>query len=57
MSDYEFTLSLRIRHPRMDPSVITSELSIEPSTPGRPAIDASTPSAMRSRARTGKAIG
>jgi hypothetical protein len=30
MSDYEFTLSLRIRHPRMDPSVISEELSIKP---------------------------
>jgi Domain of unknown function (DUF4279) len=30
MSDYEFALSLRIRHPRIDPSVITAELGIEP---------------------------
>jgi len=30
MSDYEFTLSLRIRHPRIDPSIITDELGIEP---------------------------
>jgi hypothetical protein len=30
MSEYEFTLSLRIRHPRIDPCVITQELSIEP---------------------------
>jgi hypothetical protein len=30
MSDYEFTLSLRIRHPRVDPSVITEALGISP---------------------------
>jgi hypothetical protein len=30
MSDYEFTLSLRIRHPRIDPSMITDELGIKP---------------------------
>lgn len=30
MSDYEFTMSLRIRHPRIDPAEITDSLGIEP---------------------------
>jgi hypothetical protein len=30
MSDYEFTLSLRIRHPSIEPAVITQKLGIEP---------------------------
>jgi hypothetical protein len=30
MSDYEFTLSLRIRHPDVDPSVITEALGLQP---------------------------
>jgi hypothetical protein len=30
MSDYEFTLSLRIRHPRIDPAAITTDLGIKP---------------------------
>lgn len=30
MSDYEFTMSLRIRHPHVDPAVVTSTLGIEP---------------------------
>jgi hypothetical protein len=30
MSDYEFMMSLRIRHPRIDPAQITLELRIEP---------------------------
>lgn len=30
MSDYEFMMSLRIRHPRIDPAEITRVLSIEP---------------------------
>jgi hypothetical protein len=30
MSDYEFTISLRIRHPSIAPSEITSALGIEP---------------------------
>jgi hypothetical protein len=30
MSDYEFALSLRVRHPRIDPSAITAELGIKP---------------------------
>ncbi len=30
MSDYEFTLSLSVRHPRIDPAAITEELGIEP---------------------------
>jgi Domain of unknown function (DUF4279) len=30
MSDYEFTISLRIRHPSIEPSEITSALGIEP---------------------------
>jgi hypothetical protein len=30
MSDYEFTLSLGIRHPRIDPAAITAELGIKP---------------------------
>jgi hypothetical protein len=30
MSDYEFTVSLRIRHPSIDPSRITQTLGIEP---------------------------
>jgi hypothetical protein len=30
MSAYEFTISLRIRHPRIDPEVITRTLGIEP---------------------------
>lgn len=30
MSDYEFTISLRIRHPDIAPSEITSALGIEP---------------------------
>ena len=30
MSDYEFTISLRIRHPGIEPSEITSALGIEP---------------------------
>jgi hypothetical protein len=29
MSDYEFMMSLRIRHPRIDPAQITSTLGIE----------------------------
>jgi Domain of unknown function (DUF4279) len=30
MSDYEFMISLRIRHPRIDPAQITRVLGIEP---------------------------
>jgi hypothetical protein len=30
MSDYEFTISLCVRHPTIDPSVITQALGIEP---------------------------
>ena len=30
MSDYEFMMSLRIRHPDIDPAVITRALGIEP---------------------------
>ena len=30
MSEYEFTLSLRLRHPTIDPSRITQTLGIEP---------------------------
>jgi hypothetical protein len=30
MSEYEFTLSLRLRHPAIDPSRITQTLGIEP---------------------------
>jgi Domain of unknown function (DUF4279) len=30
MSEYEFTVSLRIRHPRIEPSKITEELGIRP---------------------------
>jgi hypothetical protein len=30
MSDYEFMMSLRIRHPRIDPTEITRVLGIEP---------------------------
>jgi hypothetical protein len=30
MSDYEFTISLGIRHPRIEPAEITQTLSIEP---------------------------
>lgn len=30
MSDYEFMMSLRIRHPRIDPAEITRVLGIEP---------------------------
>jgi Domain of unknown function (DUF4279) len=30
MSEYEFTISLRIRHPDIDPSSITQALAIEP---------------------------
>ena len=30
MSDYEFTMSLRIRHPHIDPAEITRNLGIEP---------------------------
>jgi hypothetical protein len=30
MSDYEFTISLCVRHPTIDPSVITQSLGIEP---------------------------
>jgi Domain of unknown function (DUF4279) len=30
MSEYEFTVSLRLRHPAIDPSTITQTLSIEP---------------------------
>lgn len=30
MSEYEFTISLRMRHPSIDPSQITSTLGIEP---------------------------
>jgi hypothetical protein len=30
MSEYEFTISLRLRHPAIDPSKITRTLSIEP---------------------------
>jgi hypothetical protein len=30
MSDYEFMMSLRIRHPNIDPAEITRELCIEP---------------------------
>ena len=30
MSDYEFTMSLRIRHPSIDPAEITRNLGIEP---------------------------
>ena len=30
MSDYEFTVSLRLRHPAIDPSKITQTLGIEP---------------------------
>jgi hypothetical protein len=30
MSDYEFTMSLRIRHPGIDPALITQTLGLEP---------------------------
>ncbi|MGH8294863.1 MAG: DUF4279 domain-containing protein [Steroidobacteraceae bacterium] len=30
MSEYEFTVSLRIRHPTMDPATITATLGIQP---------------------------
>jgi hypothetical protein len=30
MSEYEFTVSLRIRHPAIDPATITATLGIEP---------------------------
>jgi uncharacterized protein DUF4279 len=30
MSDYEFTMSLRIRHPDIDPDLITRTLGLEP---------------------------
>ncbi len=30
MSEYEFTVSLRIRHPKIDPSTITETLGIQP---------------------------
>lgn len=30
MSDYEFTVSLRIRHPTVDPATITATLGIQP---------------------------
>jgi hypothetical protein len=30
MSEYEFTVSLRIRHPRVDPATITATLGIQP---------------------------
>ena len=30
MSDYEFTMSLRIRHPQMDPALITRTLGLQP---------------------------
>ena len=30
MSEYEFTVSLRLRHPAVDPSTITQTLGIEP---------------------------
>jgi Domain of unknown function (DUF4279) len=30
MSEYEFTISLRLRHPRADPATITQALAIEP---------------------------
>lgn len=30
MSDYEFTMSLRIRHPEMDPGLITKTLGLQP---------------------------
>jgi hypothetical protein len=30
MSDYEFTISLRLRHPSIDPARITQTLAIEP---------------------------
>jgi Domain of unknown function (DUF4279) len=30
MSEYEFTISLRIRHPDIDPSSITAHLGVEP---------------------------
>jgi Domain of unknown function (DUF4279) len=30
MSEYEFTVSLRIRHPRIDPATITATLGIQP---------------------------
>lgn len=30
MSDYEFTMSLRIRHPDIDPALITRTLGIDP---------------------------
>ena len=30
MSEYEFTASLRMRHPRIDPAAITQTLGIRP---------------------------
>lgn len=30
MSEYEFTIALRVRHPAMDPAAITATLGIEP---------------------------
>ncbi|TLY63555.1 MAG: DUF4279 domain-containing protein, partial [Gammaproteobacteria bacterium] len=30
MSEYEFTISLRIRHPSIDPATITRILGMEP---------------------------
>jgi hypothetical protein len=43
MSEYEFTISLRIRHPRIDPATITATLGIEPQhtwRAGEPRCDA-----------------
>jgi len=44
MSEYEFTISLRIRHPRIDPATITAALGIQPQhtwQEGQPRCDAS----------------
>jgi hypothetical protein len=30
LSDYEFTISLRVRHPGIDPALITEQLGVEP---------------------------
>jgi hypothetical protein len=43
MGKYEFTISLRIRHPRIDPATITAALGIEPQytwQAGQPRFDA-----------------
>jgi hypothetical protein len=56
MSEYEFTISLRLRHPKIDPASIPEALGSH-STPGGRASRVAIPAARSSRATIARAIG